>query len=83
MLTLHSLLYTLVVGAVAGWISGLMTKGKGFGIVGNIIVGIIGALLGNFLFGLLGFAAMNLLSHLISAIVGALIFLYLLRFIKK
>ncbi len=47
----------LIVGALAGWISGLITKGKGFGLPGNMIVGIIGAFLGGFCFNLLGLGA--------------------------
>lgn len=80
---LQSILILIVIGALAGWISGLITKGTGFGVLGNIIVGIIGAFLGGLCFRLLGFAAYTLLAQLISAVVGALIFLWLLRFIKK
>lgn len=79
----QAFLVFLVTGALAGLISGLLTKGSGFGIVGNIIVGIIGAFLGSFLFGLIGITAFSFLGRLVFAIVGALIFLYLLRFIKK
>jgi uncharacterized membrane protein YeaQ/YmgE (transglycosylase-associated protein family) len=82
-MTLQEFLVFLLVGAVAGWLSGLITKGSGFGLAGNIIVGIIGAFLGNLLFGLVGIAAYGLLGHIIFAVVGALLFVYLLRFIKK
>ncbi len=80
---LQSFLILIVIGALAGWISGLITKGQGFGVLGNIIVGIVGAFLGGFCFRLLGFAAYTLLAQLISAVIGALLFLWLLRFIKK
>jgi len=73
----------IVLGALAGWISGLLTKGQGFGVLGNIIVGIVGAFLGGFIFGLLGISAHNFLGQLIFAVLGALLFLWLLRFIKK
>lgn len=73
----------LIVGGLAGWISGLITKGSGFGILGNIIVGIIGAFLGGFLFRLVGISANLFIGQLIFAVVGALIFVWLLRFIKK
>jgi uncharacterized membrane protein YeaQ/YmgE (transglycosylase-associated protein family) len=82
-MTLQEFLVFLLVGAVAGWLSGLITKGSGFGLAGNVIVGIIGAFLGNLLFGLVGIAAYGLLGHIIFAVVGALLFVYLLRFIKK
>jgi uncharacterized membrane protein YeaQ/YmgE (transglycosylase-associated protein family) len=79
----QSFLVFIVLGALAGWISGLLTKGQGFGVLGNMIVGIIGAFLGGFVFGLLGISAHNFLGQLIFAVLGALIFLWLLRFIKK
>jgi uncharacterized membrane protein YeaQ/YmgE (transglycosylase-associated protein family) len=82
-MTFKEFLVFLLVGALAGWLSGLITKGSGFGLAGNIIVGIIGAFLGNLLFGLVGIAAYGLLGHIIFAVAGALLFVYLLRFIKK
>ncbi|HSY54598.1 MAG TPA: GlsB/YeaQ/YmgE family stress response membrane protein [Opitutaceae bacterium] len=80
---LQDFLVFLLVGALAGWLSGLITKGSGFGLAGNVIVGIIGAFLGNLLFGLVGIAAYGLLGHILFAVAGALLFVYLLRFIKK
>jgi len=82
-MTFRSFFIFLLVGALAGWLSGLITKGSGFGLVGNVIVGIIGAFLGNWLFGLVGIAAYDLLGHILFAVAGALLFVYLLRFIKK
>jgi len=79
----QSFVIFIVLGALAGWISGLVTKGQGFGVLGNIIVGIVGAFLGGFIFGLLGISAHNFLGQLIFAVLGALLFLWLLRFIKK
>lgn len=73
----------LVIGLLAGWISGLVTKGRGFGLAGNLIVGVIGAFLGGFCFGLLGLSAHSFLGQLLFAIAGALLFSYLLRFIKR
>lgn len=73
----------LIVGGLAGWLSGLLTKGSGFGLMGNVIVGIIGAFLGRFCFGLLGISAQNLIGQLIFAVIGALLFVWLLRFIKR
>jgi uncharacterized membrane protein YeaQ/YmgE (transglycosylase-associated protein family) len=72
----------LVIGLLAGWISGLVTKGRGFGLAGNLIVGVVGAFLGGFCFGLLGLSAHSFLGQLLFAIAGALLFSYLLRFIK-
>jgi uncharacterized membrane protein YeaQ/YmgE (transglycosylase-associated protein family) len=82
-MNLRGLVIALLIGALAGWLSGLITKGRGFGVAGNIIVGIIGAFLGGFCFGILGIAATNLLGQLIFAVLGSLLFLWLLRFIKR
>lgn len=73
----------LLVGALAGWLCGLIVKGRGFGAAGNVIVGIVGAFLGGFCLSLLGFAAYGILAQLVSALLGALLFVWLLGFIKK
>ncbi|MBX7247114.1 MAG: GlsB/YeaQ/YmgE family stress response membrane protein [Candidatus Sumerlaeaceae bacterium] len=78
-----SLLWFLLIGLAAGWLAGQIMRGKDFGLVGNLIVGVIGALLGGFLFGLLGIAAIGLLGELIAATVGALLLLYLMRYVKR
>lgn len=82
-MSLEGFVYMLLIGGLAGWISGLITKGKGFGLAGNIIVGVIGAFVGGFVFGLLQIGATGLLGRLVFAIVGALLFLWLLKFIKR
>ncbi|HZP61085.1 MAG TPA: GlsB/YeaQ/YmgE family stress response membrane protein [Opitutaceae bacterium] len=82
-MTFQGLVLFLLIGLIAGWISGLITKGSGFGPGGNMVVGIIGAFLGGFLFRLLGIVAYGLLGQVVFAVIGALVFLYLLRFIEK
>jgi uncharacterized membrane protein YeaQ/YmgE (transglycosylase-associated protein family) len=76
------IVWTLLIGLVAGWLAGLITKGKDFGLLGNLIVGVIGALLGSFVFGLLGITAWGLLGRLVVATAGAVLLLYLLRFVR-
>jgi len=75
-------LWFILIGLAAGFLAGIVVKGHGFGILGNIIVGVIGALLGGFVFGLLGLTATNKVGNLISAFVGAIVLLILLRFVK-
>ena len=82
-MTLQNFVLLLILGALAGWISGLIAKGRGFGLAGNVIVGIVGAFLGGFGFGLLGISAHSFIGQLIFAVIGALLFLWLLSFIKK
>ena len=67
------------IGAIAGWLAGALTKGGGFGLLGNIVVGIIGALVGGFVFGLLGISAGGLIGSLITATAGAVILLFLVK----
>lgn len=78
-----SLIVFLAVGALAGWLAGNVIKGRGFGAIGNILVGIVGAVLGGFVFGLLGITAGGLLGSIIMATIGAVILLYVISIVKK
>jgi uncharacterized membrane protein YeaQ/YmgE (transglycosylase-associated protein family) len=77
------LVYFLLIGLAAGWLAGQITKGRSFGLVNDLIIGVIGALLGGFLFRLLGLSAAGHLGSLVTATVGAVVLLYLLRAIKR
>lgn len=77
------LLWVIIIGILAGWIAGKIMRGRGFGLLGDLIVGVIGSLLGSFIFGLLGLGAYGLIGRLVIAIVGAVILLWLIRFIRK
>jgi uncharacterized membrane protein YeaQ/YmgE (transglycosylase-associated protein family) len=81
--SLASFIWFLLIGGLAGWIAGLLTKGSGFGVAGNIVVGIVGAFLGGLCFGLLGIVAYGLIGRLIFAVLGALLFIWLLGFVRK
>ena len=81
---MNALIWFLIIGAIAGWLAGLLMKGRGFGILGDIIVGIVGAVLGGWLFGALGISAGGgLAGSLIVAFIGAVILLFLVRLIKR
>jgi uncharacterized membrane protein YeaQ/YmgE (transglycosylase-associated protein family) len=78
------LLWFLLIGLAAGWLAGQIMKGSHFGLVGDLIVGCIGALVGGFLFALLKISLFGgLLDQLLIATVGALLLLYLLRYVKR
>ena len=77
------LLWFLLIGLAAGWLAGQITRGRAFGLVGDLIVGGIGALLGGFLFSLLGLAAYGLLARLVMAVVGAIVLLFLLTLVRR
>jgi uncharacterized membrane protein YeaQ/YmgE (transglycosylase-associated protein family) len=72
-----------VVGLVAGWLAGVLMKGGGFGMVGDLVVGVIGALLGSFLFSALGISAGGFFGSVVVATVGAVVLIFLLRLIKR
>ena len=82
-MSLQAFLTILVVGALAGWISGLLTRRRGFGPIGNIVIGVAGAFLARFAFGLVGITATTFLGQLIFAVLGALVTVYLLSFVKR
>jgi len=80
---LQALLVFLLVGAVAGWLAGLLVKGMGFGLIGNIVVGIIGAFLAGWLLPQLGIAiGGGLVGSIINATIGAVILLLVLKLVK-
>jgi len=77
-------LWFILIGLCAGWLAGQLMKGGGFGVIGNIIVGVIGALLGGFLFRTFGVSTGGgLIGSLVVATIGAVVLLFLLRLIKK
>jgi uncharacterized membrane protein YeaQ/YmgE (transglycosylase-associated protein family) len=79
----RGLIWLLLVGLSAGWLAGKIMKGSGFGLLGDLIVGIVGAVLGGWVFGLLGIGAYGLLGSILVATVGALLLLYLVRLVKR
>jgi uncharacterized membrane protein YeaQ/YmgE (transglycosylase-associated protein family) len=78
-----SLLWFLLIGLVAGWLAGLVMKGRGFGWLVNMIVGVIGSLIGGYVFGLLGVSFGGTIGELLCATGGAVIFLFLLKLLKR
>lgn len=78
-----ALVLFLVIGLVAGWLASILMKGRGLGLVGNLVVGVIGALLGGFLFNLLGINVGGLVGLLVMATVGAIVLLLLIRLIRR
>ena len=83
-MSVESLIILLVVGAVAGWLAGVLMKGKGFGLVPNIVIGILGAFVGNYVMGLLGVSiGGGIVGSIINSTIGAVILLLVIGVIKK
>ena len=78
-----SAFWFLLIGLGAGWLAGLIVKGAGFGIKGNLIVGVLGALLGGFLFDLVGLSASTRIASLIAATAGAIALLFIIGFLSR
>ncbi|MCC6283535.1 MAG: GlsB/YeaQ/YmgE family stress response membrane protein [Saprospiraceae bacterium] len=81
---LNSLIFTLIIGAASGWLAGLIRQGYGFGLLGNIVIGILGAFVGSWLFKQLGVhIGSGLVNHIITAVIGALVLLFLIGLIRQ
>lgn len=78
-----NLIYFLCIGLVAGWLAGKVMKGSGYGLIGDLVVGVVGSFVGGWIFGLLHIAAGGLLGLLVTAFVGAVVLVWLLRLMKK
>ena len=83
---LTALIIACVVGGIAGWLAGLLVQGTGFGLVGDIVIGILGALLAAFLFPALGIVLTlggGVIGAILVAFIGAVILLLIVRVIKQ
>ncbi len=74
----------LLVGALAGWLAGMIVKGYGFGLVGNMVVGVIGSLIAGWLLPRLGvFIGFGIIAEIINAVIGAVILLAIIGLISR
>jgi uncharacterized membrane protein YeaQ/YmgE (transglycosylase-associated protein family) len=83
---LTAIIIACVIGGIAGWLAGLLVQGTGFGLVGDVVVGILGALLAGFLFPVLGISLTlggGVLGAIVLAFIGAVILLVIVRLFKQ
>ncbi|AKM42809.1 GlsB/YeaQ/YmgE family stress response membrane protein [Burkholderia seminalis] len=80
---MHGLIIWLVIGAIAGWLAGVLVKGGGFGLLVDIVVGILGAVIGGWLAGLLGIGFSGILGSIVIALIGAVILLLVIRLFRR
>ncbi len=77
------MLWFLLIGIIAGWLAGNIVKGGGFGLIGDLVVGVVGSFIGGYLFGYLGLGnAYGTLGEIGMATVGAIVLLGILRLIR-
>jgi len=83
MLAPESILAWVVIGAIAGWLAGLLVKGYGFGLIGNIVIGILGAGIAGILAPRLGLYTASTGGNIVAATIGALILLFLVGLVRR
>jgi len=76
-------IYWIVVGLIAGWLAGQVMKGGGYGMIADILLGILGGFVGGWVFGLLGLHAGGPIGSIVVAFIGAVILVWITRLIKK
>jgi uncharacterized membrane protein YeaQ/YmgE (transglycosylase-associated protein family) len=76
------LLWQIIIGILAGFLAGKIMRGRGFGILVDLLLGIVGSMIGGFLFGVLGLYSAGLVGQLVVATVGAMLLLFLVRQLK-
>jgi len=80
----QSLIIWLIVGGVAGWLAGMVVKGGGYGLIGDIVVGILGGLIAGWLLPQVGIViGSGIIAAIIDAFIGAVILLIVLRLIAR
>ena len=80
---LDRLLYFVVIGIVAGWLAGKFLVGRGYGLIGNLIIGVLGALIGGYLARILEVPNFNTIGDIITATIGAILLLVVLGFATR
>jgi uncharacterized membrane protein YeaQ/YmgE (transglycosylase-associated protein family) len=79
-----SIIAALIIGAIAGWLAGLIVRGAGFGLIGNIVIGIIGALVAGWLLPQLGVSlGSGTTRDIINATIGAVVVLVILSLVRR
>ncbi|MCC8404331.1 GlsB/YeaQ/YmgE family stress response membrane protein [Paraburkholderia sp. MMS20-SJTN17] len=80
----HGIIAWIIIGAIAGWLAGVLVKGGGFGLIVDIIVGIVGAFIGGWLAGVLHISlGSGWIGSIITAVIGAVILLFIIRLVRR
>ena len=80
----ESILVVLLIGGIAGWLAGQILKGYGFGVMGNIVVGIVGAFVAGLIFPVIGLGfGGGIVGSIIHATLGAVILLFVIKLVKR
>ena len=83
MLAPESILASIVIGAIAGWLAGLLIKGYGFGLIGNVLIGILGAGVAGLVAPRLGIQTESFGGNIVASLLGALVLLLLVGLVRR
>jgi uncharacterized membrane protein YeaQ/YmgE (transglycosylase-associated protein family) len=78
-----SIFWFIIIGIAAGWLAGQIVKGGSFGLIGDLVVGVIGGVIGGYLLGQAGIFPSGILGSIITATIGAVVLLFVLRLIRR
>jgi uncharacterized membrane protein YeaQ/YmgE (transglycosylase-associated protein family) len=74
---------TIILGLIAGWITGLIMRGSGFGVIADIVIGLVGAIIGRAIFGLLSVAPTGSLGYVLMSVIGAIVLVSIVHVIEN
>ena len=74
------MLWFLIIGIITGWLAGKIVKGRGFGLICDLVIGVVGSFIGGYLSGILGFSAHGKIGGIITATIGAVVLLWIIRY---
>jgi len=77
------ILLWIISGIVAGWLTGLVLKGRGYGLLGNLVIGLLGGVIGRWLFSLFGLTATGWLGEIVVALIGGVVLVAIARFLRR
>jgi uncharacterized membrane protein YeaQ/YmgE (transglycosylase-associated protein family) len=73
------ILWFLLIGLISGWLAGIISRGGGFGVWGDLITGVVGSFIGGYLFSFMGISTYGTIGMIISSTVGAIVLLWVIR----
>lgn len=73
---------TIILGLIAGWIAGLVMRGSGFGVIADIIIGLVGAVIGRWIFSFVGASPHGRIGYLAMSVVGAIVLVALVHAVQ-
>ena len=73
---------TIILGLISGWITGLVMRGSGFGIIADIVIGLVGAVIGRFIFGMLSVAPTGGIGYVLMSVIGAIVLVSIVHAIE-